>query len=372
MTRIRRLWGAGLALAAVLWLGVPAVRADDTSGDDTGGKQTKLPAGLEYVSPKAHGFATADVAKLLKDKDIQALIKELDKNAPDWRKTFTKEVGLKPENIARATIVLQPRLNDHPLVILTTVKAYDQKAVRQAILKADGEEKTHKGKTYYAGRGDMAVYHPSDRVLVVGSPKVVEDAIEHDTKKMGSGVLTPALKTAVKEPVVMAADVAHYGKEIQKGLQNLPNVPEAVNDLFKAKKGLLTIISGKDTRATVELSFANAEDAKAGEKGAKEGLKMLDGLLDMARQEIAKGLNQPGITPSMQKLMQKADDLLKETQGGLKAAKVTLNGKDVVVKGKIKSGTTAFATLVQGLFGVAGRAGGGPVAPPPPPPPVGK
>jgi hypothetical protein len=342
-TRTRCGFLVTLSLAVVVGLAVWPVQAAPAPPQDA------VPAGLNLVPKDAPGFMTVNVTEMWKQPAVKELLKLLEAKQANWKDEFQKSVGVDATNIERVTVILDATLNEEPVVVVTTIKAFNKAAVQAAITPNAAEQKTAKGKLYTEGKGNRSLALVSDRVFVWGLTTPVLDLIDRPADQKVEGSLSNALQAAAKQPAVAWVNLAAYAKEIQKELPPTPEV-KSLEPLFQAKTAFLTLVSSEETRADLQMTFETADQAKEGEKAAKTGLELGRQLVGKGREEIGRELGRAR-EASERMLMQQIDVLLEKIDAGLKAGEVVRKEQalNVTLRGKISAGDLA-AIVATGFF----------------------
>jgi len=252
------LTGAGVRLVVLALLVVAVLAVPLSAGE----KKESLAGGLALVPANGSGFITIRVGDLYRSDASKAFREKLAKAQPKFAEKFKKNSGLDIDQIARVTVVLGNDAERPPLVIIAMSKAVDRDKVRDAQMPKS-EERKHGGKTYYtrkeAKERDQALHFASDRVLVLGSIKDMEQFLDRKVDSKGKGPLRAALGTAAaKVPLVGGLNLqgGFFGSIKKKlGEKPPPEVKEML-PLLEAKSGVATMVADKDIRLNASLTFA--------------------------------------------------------------------------------------------------------------------
>jgi hypothetical protein len=324
MRACRHLAALALSLAAV-----PRLAAADP-----------LPPDLALVPADAAGFAAVRVADLWNSdgaaplRKMVADNKEMTKNLDDLHTT----TGLAPGDVARLVLIAPAPGVGGPLTVVTTVKPYDKMKLLAALGPGAREMKAG-GKTYHvAEKRGQALSFASPTTFIFGEPKRVEALLSGPEMKP-DGALAEALgRAAGKDAVVVGVDLAVTGKEMKKyAAPDAPLLP-----LLEARSATATLSAGKDgLTAHVRFLFATEAAARDGEKAGAAAV-------EMARKEIAKGIEEMGGKKPRNDEEKAILDLMlqamKEVETALKTAKVERAGN--VVQGTLRSPSFAPASAV--------------------------
>jgi hypothetical protein len=170
-----------------------------------------------------------------------------------------------------------------PALFIVTADAKEVARLREQVAQ-HGKEHRHKGKIYYTtGEGPVgpsqAVHFVNERTYVRGHVRAVKAGLERGTPAEVSGPLVPALEKAMKKHhVVVGLQIS--GEAIRDLGEVLSNSPEpgvrrALAPLAATRSAALWADAGKQTRATVELHFADEHSARRGLDAAQDGLALL-------------------------------------------------------------------------------------------------
>jgi hypothetical protein len=165
------------------------------------------------------------------------------------------------------------------LMIITVTNAKALATVRKQV-KERGQEEQVGGKTFYRNktRDDDAVYFVNERTFVRGGVKAIREGIARGGKAETAGPLVPALKRAMaKHHLVVGLQVKGEAADELRGLLDVRGEGErrALAPLAAVQGGVLWADAGKETTATVELSFPDETRAGRGLHAAQDGLALL-------------------------------------------------------------------------------------------------
>ena len=271
--------------------------------------------------------------------------KELEKKSPEPFQLFRRYIGVSIEDVDQLVVFVPPPAGKfqiaEPLLIVTTIKPYEKKALLDRVTPKDqkpewGESKLHPHILYDIPGVGTGFYFHNDHTFIVSKFTTVAGFL-NDTKVTKEGPMAPVMKIADKHLVVAGADLAALRKPFAP-LDHLPPDAEPLLSIFKSRFTVLTVDLDEKLRADLKVIFANEADAK-------EGTAAVDALLEMERsgaeyviQEMTKegGRKQPA--------------LLKDVQAGLKSAKAEQNGTTVHVAAALKIDQEALtAALIESV-----------------------
>jgi hypothetical protein len=262
---------AGLALAVALYAGGGTTQKVVVSPD------------LAWVPPDAALFVQIRAADLWDTDPIKALRQALEERPGRLEKELREELGVPVTEVEKVTLVFRSlgglfgrgRGPGGPdLLIVTATRDDSLAAVR-------GQAERVAGKTFlrFKGRPDEVIYFVNKRTYVRGREQLIREGIARAGKAETAGPLVPALKRAMDRHHLVAglqllnADAA----EDLAGLLDLADDGErrALAPLAAVRGGVLLADAGKETSATVELSFPDAARAARGLHAAQDALALL-------------------------------------------------------------------------------------------------
>jgi hypothetical protein len=262
---------AGLALAVALYAG----------GGGTTQKVVVTPD-LAWVPPDAALFVQIRAADLWGTDPIKALRQALDERPGRLEKELREELGVPVTEVEKVTLVFRSvgglfgrgRGPGGPdLLIVTATRDDSLAAVR-------GQAEPVAGKTFlrYKGRPDEVIYFVNRRTYVRGRVQLVREGIARAGKAETAGPLVPALKRAMdRHHLVAGLQVNADAAEELAALLDLADEGErrALAPLAAVRGGVLLADAGKETSATVELSFPDAARAARGLHAAQDAVALL-------------------------------------------------------------------------------------------------
>ncbi|HWG47788.1 MAG TPA: leucine-rich repeat domain-containing protein [Gemmataceae bacterium] len=230
-----------------------------------------LPADLDRVPRDALAFVSLRLADTLKRPIAAGLRKQLQDNSV--LASYKKLLGLEVADIERAVVVflaLKPEVQGVALV--TTVKPYERE--RLLFLIAPEKQEMKGGTaTYYVGQKyPAAVHFLNDRTFVVGLGKDVKRFLERPIGKETPGPLSDSLVAATGPQTLIVGVRPRLLIPIEK--KDVPPPYQGYLPLLDAKSATLSMDAGQDLRMDLRFAFADEDQAKKGEKAAKEALGM--------------------------------------------------------------------------------------------------
>ena len=163
---------------------------------------------LDFVPADAAAVLSVHVADLWKHPAGKALRDKLTEGLPDALKAVRGHLGVGPEEIDRVTafVPLPSPGTRPPLVAVTTLKPYDQKAILAAAAPDAKEQKVNERSFYLNERGPSLAFL-DDHTFVMAQPEQLEAFLKQAGDKT-EGPLTPVLRLAEKHCAVAGLDVA--------------------------------------------------------------------------------------------------------------------------------------------------------------------
>ncbi len=299
---------------------------------------------LAYVSPDAQGFATLRVADLWKLSSVQKSMNmvRMQQGGEDPLMTMDQQLGLRPEEVERASFVMKDMDQKQAWFVVLTLKPYDKKKVLGKLTSA--REVKHEGKTFQVGRAvsaaippqgmggmppppvssETAIYFAGSRVLIMSDEAGMRQCLTDAARKKPTGALSGAIEQAGGTKHLIAKF-----NLTPKAQANLKGSLAMVPAQFKSVVALLDFnavsVAADFTDATsnidADLSFP---DPNAAGK-AKKSFDALKGLGELFLPPAARGLLS-GITADVSgndlkvhiKIDNKAvEDLMGPNMGGM-------------------------------------------------------
>lgn len=285
-----------------------------------------LPTDLAFVPADAVGVVVCRVADLWNGEVGQSLRKHAGKALDPFLAEMEKGTGFGPGDIERGILAFSmPQGISRPpemLFLITTTRPYAKDKLKALVPEL--REQQHKGKSYYvSGKPspgpNLGVAFLSDRLVAVAEPPALMQLLERGTGTGPRGQLAAALGQLEKgkHHFYSVSSLAPILKELPR---DLPPEAEPFKALLKARFATQAISLGKDIRAQVALTFADADEAAA-------GAKALNAALDMLRPMLAQAL--PEIERAIAKEVPEFVQVFKKIQATLENLKAQHSGSDV-------------------------------------------
>ena len=338
LRQLRPLRGATLALIGLAWVATNDHSRVIAAPDERPAKV--LPADLDLVPRSATAFVSVRLADLWNApyvKQAQELGRKEWRNIPE---ELEADLGSAPSQVERLTLILPgERLNEEPVLLVTTLKPYDPGKVLAVV--AGGKEEKLKGRAVHvSANGRMALVPISKRSYLVGLAADVRKFLaRQDGKK--EGPLGPALTLAAgKHLAVIGINGPRLAELMDRSREKLPPVLRPLLPLLKARPLAISGDIGEDLRLGASLTFANEEDARAGEKALREGRTL-------ARQFAAEAAK----TASAQEKQL----IFGPVESGLKEARIDRKGATLRARSVIRINPAILGgTLLGGIAGAQG------------------
>jgi hypothetical protein len=296
-------------LAALSW------QAAGGAAEDTPGAAT-LPPDLSRVPAKSLALFSCRAGDLWSSPLAKGVRGKLGKDFAAMVKDVETKTGLSADDFERVTMVMVKSPDEHPLVFVGMMKAFDKKRVF-GIAVQGGEEETYKGETIVANN-NLAGYALGEKAFVIGSKGEIQSLIDAGKGKPEGG-LAPALALAAKKHSWVVGINPAALPDIP---EELPPPVEPFKPLLKAKLATVAVDVGEKTIGELRITFPGATEAGAGlkavEAGRNLGMTVLDqGIAALNKDETDKAAR--GIA-----------GLLELVQKSLKAARINREGNTVV------------------------------------------
>jgi hypothetical protein len=264
---------------------------------------------------------------------------------------FEKVFGPRLADLERV-LVLVPALHatENAVVVLTTVKPFDQDKLLTALVPGAKEAKAA-GKVYHASaKANLAAHVLDRRTLVLGGPEGVRKLLERGAPA-GAGALAGAVKAAAGRPLLLIGmDPRGFAAAVEKGgAAGKPYLP-----LFKARSWQVRAEADKGLNLHLRLTFPDKEAATAARGALQKALGQLDPYLAGAEKEFPPFLKREAAKYKGAAELAKAyGDTLAAARAGLKEFKVEQEG--AVLRGTIRIKGDRPATALVLLVSLAPR-----------------
>jgi Protein of unknown function (DUF1559) len=294
-----------------------------------------LPADLERLPGDAALLVSIRVADVWNSDPVKIFRQQKAQELAEGLKMFQKEIGVPPEDIERATVVMTEFKSKGPLVFVTTIKPFDRAKILATVVPGLKAEKRNE-QIFFVSDKDQAVFILNDRTYALGAAETVRGYL--DRPAAAAGALSEAIALATqKHQVVGALNVAAFAHEAG---ERLPPQMEAFKDLLKARSATWAVDIGQHNQAHLRLNFASEADAKGAEKPLRAAIDLARVGIAMSTQEMSR---QPGGGPNM-------TDMLKLVDAALQTASIEKNGTHLQIALSIKAdASVVVATMVEGV-----------------------
>jgi hypothetical protein len=257
-------------LVAALVLGFLTVQtgfADEQPKTET--PAPKLSPELDVVPRDAIGFITIRVADLWTSEIGTGLRQRVSKHKSEELEKLAN-FGLTMPEIERFTAILHNNPSQ-VLMVVTTSKPYSLPKIL-SLIGPEPEVKKDQEKNYHENING-ALYALSDRIFVLGSPEELRTLVKSAGRKVKGSLPEPWLVANEKHHVMIGINPGKAAKVVGMPL------PPALQPLLQSQSAALAVDFGVELSALTRMSFANANQAKEGEKAINAGSDWLQGIL---------------------------------------------------------------------------------------------
>ncbi len=257
-----------------------------------------LPADLALVPNNALGFVHVKLAEVWKSDAMSNMRNLMLKAGPKAFATLDEDFTPKPSTIDRITLVLLP-LKEKPeptfVTILAFSEPYDASLIQKRYMPQGKKEKAN-GKDFISDKNSgISLYFADKQTMVFGDHETLPQYLALDLKADGR------MKTAIAGAASRAMTACVNVKALPIPPDLAENLDEAYRPLLKTEHVLITADMAKEITMKAELVFANAEDAKASEKGLRQAAEVGRQQLVQQRGEAERLLqgkkNKDGVRP---------------------------------------------------------------------------
>lgn len=255
-------------------------------------------------------------------------------------------VGLRPDEVERATVVVKDARAESAWVVIETAGPYDEAPIRERLHGA--QEVAHAGASYLKGSFGpgpvVCVHFHSARLILFGPEPGVRDALSGPGAP-ATGALADALKLLTSERQVVGCLVpsAEESERMKRAVRRRP-WGEDVLALYEARSATLTgRLSGDDLH--IEAAWLFPDDG-----GAQAAGSVIEKRLDQARLVVSWGLAQD-------EEAKRAFDLADKT---LDSVQINQDGARLVVQARLELGAEAVALIPPVIERFRGAAMPGP------------
>jgi hypothetical protein len=286
------------------------------------------------IPAEARGVLSIRLADLWSGDLVRAGWEKIPKDRDKLAANIEQDVGVRPEQVERLTIVLAgPDSSSGEFVIVTLNQPLPMDKVG-ALAGPEATQEKYKGRTLFKGIRDEAVALLSERTFVRGKLQTLRGLLDRPAAQPEGPMAPVGRLLQTKHVIVGGLNVP----ELAKATANkLPPQVEPLKPLLQAKIATLTVDLGPESRIEAVLTFPDSDSAKKGVAALKAGV-------GLARAGIAFGKIRATKEPALLGLLNLADSALKDAV--VEQSDSTLTG---VVKAKTDPATfvPSVMTVVQ-------------------------
>jgi hypothetical protein len=311
-----------------------------------------FPADLASVPGDAAAFVHVRVADLWKGDAMAEVRKLVKKAGPDALKAFDQRFLPAPSSIDRVTVIVFPPAGGgrgpEPVVVVATSEPFDRDKMLKAAFKESAERKEG-GHAYTVDpKSGIAIHVLDDKTFAVAEDVTLRMYLA--AKGKGQGPFEAAVKDAGRHQILAAINSGLLPGEF------IAELPPPIQPLARAKLVQLAVDWKNDIRLDLQLSYGDEDAAKAGEDGAKEGIKMarqaLGGLRKQLEEKLTPKSSDKGLSP-LEELPETALALvalgsLKQADEILADLPVTRSGSALASTATIPAGPITSALSMYG------------------------
>lgn len=340
-------------------------------GPSGGGEVDPATASLQLVPGNAQGFVSVRVADVWKNAEVQKALQPFKAMIPgggDLSQAAEKLIGLKPDDLARVTVVATDAKNQVAWFIVATTARYDKAKLLKVPAFPNPREVKEGDKTYHVseeprggGRGEKtAVYFVNDHVLLFGPENGVKEGMKYVDGKGSNGPLEGALKMAAGNHVLVAginppADIMDLARA------KLPPNAAQFKPLLDLKTAAITMDLGDLLTLGIHLQFPSDAQAANGKVVIDQLVALARTFLPLVDGEITKGMPQ-----------EQGKEVVRQLKEGLNSIKPEQKGDTVTLEIKaptaqVLGGISTGMMMMGGARRVGpggGLPGGRPGVPP--------
>lgn len=230
------------------------------------------PDHLDLIPANATGFVTIRVGDIWASDLATKLRAVLPKEALKDITEFEAKVGVPIGEVRRVSVIAygDPKAGP-PLGIVSTARPVTASSIKK-LIGPEADEKTVDGLKVFSALSekDVYVHLANENLFLVGKVPDIQKTLK---KEGGSGVLGAAVAAAKEHHVVAAGDAAAVLKDVKK---NVPPEAKQFGPLFEVQIATVTVDVTQDVMVNGSLRFP-------GDEAAQKGVKVLDGLVAIAR-----------------------------------------------------------------------------------------
>lgn len=229
--------------------------------------RTPLVKPLRWMPDGANILMSFNVKAVLRSEAAKTLIKEFPKVYKELEEEFTREVGLKFDDIERVTMGGNPK-DRGPVIVMELNRAVKPDMFLSQQRRQDWEEEEVGGQTIYVG-GSNAWCIPDDRTIVGGPTEIIRQVVAAGRK--------PSLSKELQGYVdrldfAQAAVIVFIVKETERHFL-APFIPQADPEQFQAFTFQGDV--GSDARFAADIVCRDAASAAAVQQTVNAGIEQV-------------------------------------------------------------------------------------------------
>jgi predicted Zn finger-like uncharacterized protein len=262
---------------------------------------------LGFVPGKEVLFLSVQPAELWKDPALAPLRKlaETNKMIVAGLARLKQSAGLDPGDIQRAVIIFWGKKNSpNSVALTTTVKPFDRPRVLRMIGEGQREEQVS-GKTVIGSpKSEFALHLLNEHTFLYGRAPEVRKLLERPAAATRDVRWNAILRSAPRHALVLGVQRDIFSEDPKK---EIPPPLKILNPLLDAQTAVATLDASKELRLSMRLLFNSEEEAKRGERAARQGLNAANVFLTQFAAPFKKSA--PGsLPPPLAKLVAGVDD----------------------------------------------------------------
>ncbi|VTT97500.1 Uncharacterized protein OS=Singulisphaera acidiphila (strain ATCC BAA-1392 / DSM 18658 / VKM B-2454 / MOB10) GN=Sinac_0934 PE=4 SV=1: SBP_bac_10 [Gemmataceae bacterium] len=243
-------------------------------------RAAELPPALAAVPGDAAAFVAVDVPAVLNSPLCDDLQYVLGAVTPAEAAAFAKKFPIDPRTVEHVVVVAptgatvtDPLPDLHPtavsaLAVFGCSKAFDPAALQKGFSPV-GRAKSYRGRVYQFEDENWTglLVLPGNRAFVIGAEDSLVWLIDRLEKGDVRGPLSPARAEAAGHALFFAVNPA-------AAVPPKLDLPPALRPLAEAQRVCVAVDLGKSIKGSVELHYADAAGAEAGEKAVKAAVEL--------------------------------------------------------------------------------------------------
>ncbi len=301
-----------------------------------------LPADLALVPRDALGFLSVRVADVLRTEGVKRLeqwaVKEAGALFPasaDWQAEIQKELGLRPDQVERVTVVALSAQSGSLVAVLSATQDIDRSLLLKGLNLGGREGLYHNRAVYTPEKTDQwAVHFMSRRVVVVAqTPSALLSFLDRLPASDADGPLREALGLAAKDShAVLGVNPAAFNlktlaatlPEPYAAMRPLTEI-ESVAVLMRLKSTARTRDFGDLLQVDLRLAFRDDDGAKRGSESASAAVTLLHKDVSHLVKQFRSGwedLVKPGPAKGLANVDKLTSEVLEEVALALESAQI--------------------------------------------------